>query len=354
MKVFTTIILVTILPLILFGQEVVFEEYFSDGNLDNPWFAGFNSLGGGKTLSAVSMPGNPSDDGWVGCMSTWRVADSGGVAQSWAGDAEWTNYNYEANVYFPFTGMQDAMFVDYYAIEFRVDTAGNTAAYQFMASFDTLAFIDPVMRFRKRPIESSGSPITLHEWPADTIPGGIPTEAGWHKLAVKADENQFWFYFDDQEMPGCPYSDTTTTTVHLNSGAVGIYVFKMNFMGNVIDTTYICVDDLKMSSISTAIENEISANKPDNFVLYQNYPNPFNPTTTINFVLEQTSEVNLTIYDITGKPVLTLLSGMLTPGQKTVNWDAIDEAGNKVTSSVYFYTLKTPHWSETKKMIVIK
>jgi len=354
MKIFITIIFIAIFPFLLSGQEVVFEEYFSDGTLDNPWYAGFNSTGGGKTLKAVSMPGNPSDDGWVGSMSTWRVADSGGVVQSWSGDVEWTDYTYEADVYFPFSSLPGQMFVEYYALEFRVDTAGNTAGYQFMATFDPASVLAPVMRFRKRPIENPASPITLAEWPPQVIPGGVPTEAGWQHLKVRAEENQFWFYFNDQEMPGCPYADTTTTTELLSSGAVGVYVFKLNFFENYLDTTYICVDDLKVTSIPVAIEDEFASQKLQMYELYQNYPNPFNPTTKIDFVLEQASEVNLTVYDITGKPLRTLISGKLSQGQKTVNWDATDEAGNKVTSGVYFYTLKTPNWSQTKKMILIK
>jgi hypothetical protein len=223
-----------------------------------------------------------------------------------------------------------------------------------MASFDTSAFIDPVMRFRKRAIENSATPITIHEWSAEEVPGGVPTVAGWHNLKVKAEENQFWFYFNGQEMPGCPYADTTTTTELLSSGPVGVYVFKRNFMGNNLDTTYICVDDLKVTSIPTAIGNDVSVHKPQEFRLYQNYPNPFNPVTTINFALEQSGDVDLSIYDINGKPIRTLISGTFTAGEKSVKWDATDDRGNRITSGVYFYCLKTPNWSETRKMILIK
>jgi hypothetical protein len=354
MKFVTTIILFIFLPLLLYSQEVIYEEYFTDASLDNPWFAGFNITGSGKILSPVSIPDNPSGDEWVGYMSTWRVADSGGVAQSWSGDIDWSNYSYEANVYIPFTGKQGAMFVDYYALEFRVDTSGNTAAYQFMASFDTLSLIDPVMRFRKRPIENPAVPIILHEWSADSIPGGVPTQAGWHKMTIKAEENQFWFYFNDQEMPGCPFSDTTTTTAHLSNGPIGVYVFKRNFMGDALDTTYIYVDDLKVISIPTSIENDIIAGNPINFHVLQNYPNPFNPTTTIEFVLEKTNAANLTVFDITGKRVRTLVDGILPAGRKMVNWDATDHEGNSVAAGIYFYTLRTQSFSETKRMLLIK
>ena len=348
------VILLTILPFVLFSQDVLYEEAFTGGVLENPWYAGFNVSSGGKILSAVSMPDNPSGDEWVGCMSTWREVDSAGVAQSWSGDVEWTDYTYEANVYFPYNGTPGSMFVDYYALEFRVDTSGNTAAYQFMASFDTLSYLEPLMRFRKRPVESPANPITIQEWSADIIPGGVPKEAGWHKLAVKADGNQFWFYFDDQEMPGCPYSDTTTTTALLTKGPIGVYVFKMNFMGNVLDTTYICVDDIKVTSIATAIEDEIVGISPHSYLLRQNYPNPFNPITNIEFDLKESQTVSLIIYNLAGKKIKTLVDGTLSSGLKNVIWDATDEAGNKVTSGVYFYTLKTHEWSDTKRMTLIK
>jgi hypothetical protein len=125
-------------------------------------------------------------------------------------------------------------------------------------------------------------------------------------------------------------------------------------MGNVLDTTYICVDDLKVTSIPTSIGNDFAIDRLQEFRLHQNYPNPFNPITTINFVLRNSSDVNLTVYDINGKSIRSLVSGKLTAGEKSVNWDATDHLGNKVTSGVYFYTLKTPTWSETKKMILIK
>ena len=349
-----TKIVILFLPVFLFAQEVMYEEYFTDGTPDNPWYAGFNENGAGKALTVKEMADNPSGDGWVGCMSTWREADTGNVAQSWSGNLEWTDYYAEANVYFPDMSKEGAMFVEYYAMEFRVDTAGNTAAYQFMATLDTNSFLSPRLRFRKRPVEAPASPITIMEWLADSIPGGLPMVPGWNKLAVKAKGNDFWFYFNDQELPGCPYQDTTTVTAHLDSGPIGFYAFKINFMGDVSDTTYICVDDIIVKSVPTAIKDDEDAVRPESFVLLQNYPNPFNPTTTIRYVLREKSDVRLTIYDIMGKEVRTLINGAQQAGERTVTWNATDDAGKQVAPGVYFYKLFTKNGSQTRKMILLK
>jgi hypothetical protein len=86
-----------------------------------------------------------------------------------------------------------------------------------------------------------------------------------------------------------------------------------------------------------------------NFNLYQNYPNPFNPTTTIEFDIPERTNVKLVVYDILGREVETLIDKELEPGKYKVNFEAKD-----LPSSVYFYTLRTPKFTKTNKMILIK
>ncbi len=90
-----------------------------------------------------------------------------------------------------------------------------------------------------------------------------------------------------------------------------------------------------------------------------NYPNPFNPETSIEFSLKGHSneevEVNLTVYNIKGQKVITLIDGKLNPsGQHSVRWSGKDDTGNSVSSGVYFYKLQTPDYSETGKMVLMK
>ncbi len=88
--------------------------------------------------------------------------------------------------------------------------------------------------------------------------------------------------------------------------------------------------------------------------LMGNYPNPFNPSTTIAFSLSQMSNVNLSVYNIKGQKVKTLVSGVTEPGEHRVEWDGADSTGKSTSSGVYFYRLKTDGYDSVKKMILIK
>jgi|WetSurMetagenome_2_1015567.scaffolds.fasta_scaffold89908_2 hypothetical protein len=98
----------------------------------------------------------------------------------------------------------------------------------------------------------------------------------------------------------------------------------------------------------------ISSEVPNRFMLYQNYPNPFNPSTNIKYqitknVKSETSNVKLIIFDILGKEVATLVNEKQSPGTYEVSWD-----GTNYPSGVYYYTLQTDTYKETKKMILVK
>ncbi len=89
-------------------------------------------------------------------------------------------------------------------------------------------------------------------------------------------------------------------------------------------------------------------------VLHQNYPNPFNPTTIINFSLPSKAKVDLSIYNIKGQKVTTLVSSSLEKGKHSVVWDSKDKNGKAVSSGVYFYKLKTLNKSIIKKCLLLK
>lgn len=88
---------------------------------------------------------------------------------------------------------------------------------------------------------------------------------------------------------------------------------------------------------------------PDGFFLRNNFPNPFNPVTTISFGIPVTSFVSLKVYNSLGREVNSLISEQLMPGSYSVSWNASNS-----TSGMYFYKLETEHFSEIKKMILIK
>ncbi len=94
---------------------------------------------------------------------------------------------------------------------------------------------------------------------------------------------------------------------------------------------------------------QISELVPDGYTLSQNYPNPFNPVTVIRYSLIGNRFATLKIYDILGNEVATLVNEKQNAGTYEVNFD-----GSNFSSGVYFYTLQTDNFSETKKMTLIK
>jgi parallel beta-helix repeat protein len=85
-----------------------------------------------------------------------------------------------------------------------------------------------------------------------------------------------------------------------------------------------------------------------------NYPNPFNPVTTITYSLPEDSQISISIYNIKGQKVKTLVTGTQPAGDYNVSWNGKDESGKEVTSGIYFYKLKTQQNEITRKMLLLK
>ena len=88
--------------------------------------------------------------------------------------------------------------------------------------------------------------------------------------------------------------------------------------------------------------------------LYQNYPNPFNPSTSIAYYLPRACRASITLYDVSGRNVRTLLDEPKAAGRHTVLWDGRNEAGAQVGSGVYYYRLKAGKDSITKKLVIVR
>lgn len=88
---------------------------------------------------------------------------------------------------------------------------------------------------------------------------------------------------------------------------------------------------------------------PSNFSLSQNYPNPFNPETKIKFNIAKFSDVKLFIFDISGREIQTLVNEPLIPGTYEASFD-----GRRLNSGIYFYTITTCDFTETRRMLMLK
>jgi hypothetical protein len=76
---------------------------------------------------------------------------------------------------------------------------------------------------------------------------------------------------------------------------------------------------------------------PKEFAVSQNYPNPFNPSTKIDFYVAAKENIKLSIYDVLGRHILTLVDGIVTAGPQRVFWDGRDTQGKTVSSGIYFF-----------------
>jgi hypothetical protein len=104
------------------------------------------------------------------------------------------------------------------------------------------------------------------------------------------------------------------------------------------------------SPSGTSLPLSSTSNVPISISLYQNYPNPFNPTTKINFTLAKASDVKLTVFNVLGQKVATLIDNRrMNAGLQSAMFDA-----SKLTSGVYFYRLETGSFTASKKMIILK
>ncbi len=114
-----------------------------------------------------------------------------------------------------------------------------------------------------------------------------------------------------------------------------------NFTINNLVFTLNPLDRVGIQNIGTKVSK--------NFVLHQNYPNPFNPETKIRFEVVASKNVNITIFDVLGKEVATLVNKKLAPGIYEVSFDA-----SKLSSGIYFYKLISDDFVDTKKMMLIR
>jgi hypothetical protein len=92
----------------------------------------------------------------------------------------------------------------------------------------------------------------------------------------------------------------------------------------------------------------------EGFSLFDNYPNPFNPETVISYSLPNASQVELSVYNLLGQKVRTLVNEHQAAGHRTVRWDGTDEEGRPVTSGVYFLKIRAGDAADARKIILMK
>ncbi|MEJ2536006.1 MAG: Ig-like domain-containing protein, partial [Calditrichia bacterium] len=142
------------------------------------------------------------------------------------------------------------------------------------------------------------------------------------------------------------------------SGQIAVLEFRLLESGNLdLEFSEAEVRDAKnqpLAAVKNGLQVITAAQIPGYYSLGQNRPNPFNMETEIAYELPENGFVDLTIYNILGQKIRSLVSQYQDAGTYRVGWDGRSDWGSEVASGVYFYLLKTGRFSETKKMILLK
>ena len=134
---------------------------------------------------------------------------------------------------------------------------------------------------------------------------------------------------------------------------------NFNDFGCILSPSYCWGYDIDMwigavhSSDVVAIDN-YDVIFPDKLMMHTAYPNPFNPITSLRYDLLEDGLVNITIYDMTGRIVKTLVNSTQTAGFKTIQWNATNNRNEPVSAGLYLYTIQASKFRQTKKMVLLK
>ncbi len=144
-----------------------------------------------------------------------------------------------------------------------------------------------------------------------------------------------------------PNLTTPVLGAYVGTAKIGLNTYKLIVASGYTGTVAVTNTQVYTENIMGVPSN--TGEVPDKYSLSQNYPNPFNPATTIDFNLPNSGLVNLNVYDVLGRKVAVLMSGYMTAGSHTAHFDA-----SSLSSGVYFYTLTSGEFTNTKKMLLVK
>ena len=145
----------------------------------------------------------------------------------------------------------------------------------------------------------------------------------------------------------------------IDSFSLGNGDFDMSWSVKVtdgIDTLFAGGEDdsIRYFTFSTTQLGLNPLNIPINYSLKQNYPNPFNPYTTIAYQIAKSEFVNISIFDLAGNKIKSILNQHVNSGLRYATWDGKNEIGQIVSGGIYLYSIDTPSFSQTRKMILLK
>ena len=151
----------------------------------------------------------------------------------------------------------------------------------------------------------------------------------------------------DFNTPPLAAGDTLKSSLHVTALNINGTANVQVQIGTFRNPTARTVIDFEATTLPNSVEEDGSLIK--DYYLGQNYPNPFNPTTKINFGLKKSGNVEITLYNILGNKVATILKEYKSAGNHTVNFN-----GANLSSGAYLYKIVSNGFVQTKKMLLVK
>ena len=182
----------------------------------------------------------------------------------------------------------------------------------------------------------------------------VPVPNNLHAQNIRfVNESRGWFLGIDHSYPGIGRLFVTNNGGTSFQQMMSLENFNVKGYSFVdAQNGFVCGDSGKVLKTTNGGLTFISQNGelyPDKYSLSQNYPNPFNPVTNIKFDIQKSGLVKITVFDMLGRVVATLLNESLQPGSNSVDWDA-----SNYPSGVYFYKLEAEQFNESKRMVLVK
>ncbi|KQC08498.1 MAG: hypothetical protein APR54_04605 [Candidatus Cloacimonas sp. SDB] len=198
----------------------------------------------------------------------------------------------------------------------------------------------------------------------DTATIGIQNADGTDGLQVVYDDD----YIDDEMAIYFQYVDTWLVLSETAGSVTAGYSDQITMTvdtadmepGNYNCNIVIMTNDPENQELSVPVDLIITSTESDENIipavteLVGNYPNPFNPETKINFNLAAEENVKITVFNIKGQKVITLVDELLPAGIHSAKWNGKDQNNRNVTSGVYFYTMETDKYKISRKMMLLK
>lgn len=206
------------------------------------------------------------------------------------------------------------------------DPADSLESWNVMRGLDVsgAAIINPISTQPSR-FEFTGDPVSATGW-LDSSPAD---------RAIIATAGPFTFN------PG----DSQCVLYKIAVGQAGDRLSSLTNLRSVL---------LSEAGSPTGLDDGYDNELPRSFALMQNYPNPFNPETVIRYSLPTASTVTITVHNILGRQVATLIDSYQSAGTHDVVWDGTNLYGEQVASGVYFYRLRTEQGVDSRKMILLR